>query len=544
MRLLLIHGHFITMDPKNPTAEGILIEGHRIKKIGQAQELLKLKDKHTRVIDLKGKTVIPGFNDSHLHLLNYAYGLGKIDCSQADSIDEILFLIQQRIKEKPIEKGSWVLARGWNSVLLGDQRELTRWDLDRISTDHPIVLTRICEHVVVINSKALELCGVHAGTPQPLGGVFDTDEKGEPTGVFREAARYMVYDRIPDASKEQIKEMLYEAARRASRFGLTSVQSDDFETFSGKDYGLIIEAYRELAAEKKLPLRVYLQCLLPDMNRLKAFLQAGYRTGDGDDYVKIGPLKLLTDGSLGARTAYLREPYSDDPSNRGIHVFSQSALDQLVLSAHRQGMQVLTHAIGDGAIEMCLESFKRAQKEHKREDPRFGILHLQITDEDIFEAFKTQNIIAFAEPICMNNDLHMAQDRIGEKRLKTSYHYRAFLDRGIPYALSSDCPVDSLNPLDSLYVAVTRKDYSGYPPEGWFPEKALSVYEALYGFTLGSAYASFEEKIKGSLEEGKLADLVILSEDILTIAPDSLRDVEVLMTLFDGAIVYTKEESD
>lgn len=540
MDLILINGKIITMDNDNPRAEAIAIKDNKIFKVGKNDEVLALKNNNTKIIDLEGKTVTPGFNDSHVHLLNYGYSLQKVDCSSAKSIDEIIKLGKAFIEKNKPKAGEWVLGRGWNQILFEDKRELTRYDLDKISTEHPLSFTRICEHITVANSKAIELAGITKDTPQPSGGHFDIDENGEPTGIFREAARYMIYEKIPDVSKEDIKKMLIDVSKIASSYGVTSVQTDDFETFASKDYQKIIEAYKELVEEKALPIRIYKQCMLPEIDRLKGFIDLGYRTGQGNEYFKIGPLKLLTDGSLGARTAYLCEPYSDDPSTKGINVFTQEELDELVITAHKNGMQILTHAIGDGAMYMCFNSFEKANLKYPKDDPRFGIVHLQITDQELLNKFKDLNVIAYAEPICVNNDLHMAEERVGKDRVKTSYNYRTLFDKGVNVCISSDCPVDSLNPMDSIYVAVTRKDYSGYPATGWYPEERLTIDQAIYGFTMGSAYASFEEEIKGSIEEGKLADMAVLSEDIYKIAPENIKDIVVEMTIMDGKIVYKR----
>ena len=540
MELILINGKIARGENLKQFKEALAIDKGKIEKIGQNEDVLKLKDKDTRVIDLKGRTVLPGFNDTHVHLLNYAYSLTKVDCSGLRSIGEIIEEGKRFIKEKSLKKGEWLLGRGWNQVLFDDKRELNRYDLDKISTEHPISFTRICEHITVANSKALEICGIIKETAQPLGGHFDIDENGEPTGIFREAARYMIYENIPDVSKEDIKEMLTHVSKIASSYGLTSVQTDDFETFADKDYEKIIEAYRELVSEEVLPIRIYEQCLLPDIDRLKGFLGKGHKTGAGDEFFKIGPLKLLTDGSLGARTAFLCQPYSDDSETRGISTFTQDELDSLIITAHKNGMQILTHAIGDGAMYMCFDSFEKAQKEYLKDDPRFGIVHLQITDKELLDKFKEQDVIAYAEPICVSNDLHMAEDRVGEDRLKTSYNYRTLVENGVHLCISSDCPVDSLNPMDSIYVALTRKDYSGYPKEGWMPEQNLTIEQALYAFTMESAYASFEEDIKGSIEVGKLADMVVLSEDIYCIEKDRIRDIKAEMTIMNGKIVYER----
>jgi len=321
-----------------------------------------------------GTSFLPGFNDSHLHLLSFGMSLDRFECSAFRSIDQLVEAGRQHLEHHQIPAGQWLLGRGWNSLTLKEGRDLTRHDLDRISTRHPIFLTRICGHTAAANTKALELAGINRETPDPAGGHIDLDQVGEPLGLFRENARSLIQAIIPEPSLEQIKAMLLRAAKVCAGYGITSVQSDDFEALSGKDFNQIIQSYQELVSHGSLPIRVYEQCLLPDMDQLKAFLEAGWRTGVGDERFKIGPLKLLTDGSLGARTAFLSEPYTDDPGNRGIAVFNQEELDRLVTTAHLAGMQIALHAIGDAAMSMCFQSFEAAQQKHYREDPRFGII--------------------------------------------------------------------------------------------------------------------------------------------------------------------------
>ena len=263
MDLILINGKIYTMDPDRQIAEAIAISEGKIAAVGSNSEIMKLAIEGTSVIDLFGKTVLPGFNDSHVHMLNYGYSLTKVDCSRAACIDEIVDRGRSFIEANSIAPGEWVLGRGWNDVMLSEKREISRYDLDRISPDHPMSFTRICEHVTVANSKALELCKITKDTPQPLGGQFDLDKNGEPTGIFRESARYLIYENIPDVTKEDIKRMLKQVMKKASSLGITSVQSDDFDTFANRDYDMIIKAYRELAEEGELQVRVYQQCILP-----------------------------------------------------------------------------------------------------------------------------------------------------------------------------------------------------------------------------------------------------------------------------------------
>lgn len=529
-------------------AEAFLVEDERFAAVGTTETILRLAAPDTKeakgcnIIDLKGRTVLPGFNDSHLHLLNYAYGLTKIDLNKLNSIQEFIRESRSFIEERRIPKGSWVLGRGWNQTFLKENRPPGRDDLDLISTEHPICMTRICEHMVAVNSAALKLAGIDENTPDPEGGEIERDETGRLTGMLKETARYLIYEIIPPKTTEEIKDMLVEAIKKASEYGITSAQTDDFETFSDKDWRKVVQAYQELSREGRLNVRIYEQCLLPRLDRLKEFLDAGYCTGYGDEYFKIGPLKLLTDGSLGGRTAYLSIPYADAPGIRGIPVFTKEELEELVVTAHTSGMQLVCHGIGDAAISMILDSYQKAQTVLPCRDARMGIIHVQITDEEIIRRFKEQKVLAYLEPVCLNSDLHIAGARVGEKLCSTSYHYRTFCEAGIVTPMSSDCPVDSLNPFDSMYVGVNRVDYAGNPYGGWMPDQKLTVEQMVKGFTIQGAFASFEEREKGTLEEGKLADFIIVSADPFSVEPEHLKEIAVEETYLGGRLVYKRAD--
>lgn len=540
MKRIYVNANVISMNSRDERFQAFAVDGNKIVKTGTDHALKAYAGPDDVIEDLGGKTVLPGFNDSHLHLLNYAYSLTKIDCSGLASIDEIVEAGKRYIAEHQIPEGTWVQGRGWNQVFLKENRSLTRDDLDRISTKHPIVFTRVCEHMVAVNTRALELAGIDEATRNPEGGEIEKDRAGRLTGVIKETARYLIYQIIPPKSVEEIKDMLERAIQTASSYGVTSAQTDDFETFSDKDWKKVIRAYQEMIAEGRLHIRIYEQCLLPEINRLNTFLEAGYYTGKGDEYFKIGPLKLLTDGSLGGRTAYLSVPYRDAPESWGIPVFTSKELDELVVTAHTHGMQLVCHGIGDGAINMVLDSYAKAQKALPKEDARMGIIHVQITDDAIIRRFKEQNVLAYLEPVCLNSDLHIAEERIGAQLAKTSYNYRKFCDMGIVTPMSSDCPVDSLNPFDSMYVGVNRKDYHAYPDGGWMPEQRLTVEQMLAGFTRQGAFASFEEQIKGTIEAGKLADFVVVSEDPTAVDPEALRRVYVEKTYLGGQCIFER----
>lgn len=538
MDLIFINGIVYTMDKNNTISEAVAVKDNKIVKVGTTEEILALKGDNSQIIDLEGKALVPGFNDSHMHLVNYGYSQTQADLIGVESVEEINRRVSQYIKDKKVEKGTWVRGAGWNQdYFIGDKVFPTKYDLDKISLDHPIVVTRTCGHVAVVNSKALEVLGIKKGTAQVEGGHFDLDENGEPTGIFRENALAIVYNAIPNPGINEIKEMITNAIEQLNKCGITSVGTDDFGALPGKDYNKIIEAYLELKNEGLLNIRVYQQYLIPEIDNLKGFLNKGYKTGWGDENFKIGPLKLLLDGSLGARTAVLNEPYTDNPSTSGILTATQEELDEIVDFAHNNGNQIAIHGIGDKAMYMAFESIEKTLNKNPKKDHRHGIVHAQITDEYLLNKFKDLEAIAYIQPIFLDYDWKMVKSRIGEEREKTSYNWKTMVDMGTHIACGSDSPVDSFNVMYGIYEAVTRKDLKGNPEGGWLPEQGLTVEEALYGYTMGGAYASFEEDIKGSIEEGKLADMVVLSDNIFEIDPHKIKDVNVEMTIFNGKII-------
>ncbi|MTI58041.1 amidohydrolase [Geosporobacter ferrireducens] len=541
MDVIYFNGNIITMDEKNPKAEAVAVKGGRIVNLGENQEIKSLQNQDTVMIDLENRTMVPGFHDSHMHLLHYGASLQQVDLTGVTSVQEMIHRCRTFAEGKIFNSVKWMEGRGWNQDFFIDNNFPTRYDLDQITTDYPICLARACGHVAVVNSKALEVMDVVKHTPQIHGGHFDVDESGEPLGIFREKALKLIYEHIPEPKLEDIKQMILDASVLALRQGITSVQTDDFEALPVKDFEIIIRAYQELQTSRELPIRVYEQCLLPTVERLERFLNLGYYTGQGDEFFKIGPLKLLCDGSLGARTAYLWEPYADDPTNYGISIYTQEVLDRLVAIAHNAGMQLAIHCIGDKVMDMAFDSIEKAQQGKFRENARHGIIHCQITDETLLNRYKELDVIAHIQPIFIDYDLHIVEQRVGKERAKTSYNWRTMMEKGVHVACGSDCPVEPFDVMPGIYAAVTRKDLKGHPPGGWMPEQRLTVQQALYGFTLGAAYASFEENFKGSIAVGKAADFAVLSEDIFTIESDKLKDVKVLMTVIDGRIMYKKD---
>jgi predicted amidohydrolase YtcJ len=538
MDLIFYNGNVVTMDDQDTICQAVAVEGDRIVAVGSDEEILALKDDVTDLVDLEGRLMVPGFNDSHMHLLSYGYSLTMADLNGTDSVQDVVKRTRDFMEKNSLQEGGWIRGRGWNhDYFKGEKRFPTRYDLDQVSRDHPVCVTRTCGHVLAVNSKALEIMGISKGSPQIPGGQFDLDPDGEPNGIFREDAMRVVYDSIPSPGIEEIKDMMRKASRDLNAMGITSVGTDDFEALPGSDYENVIRAYRDLVREDENTVRIYEQCLLPKKERLQEFLEKGYRTGVGDENFRIGPLKLLIDGSLGARTAAMMEDYSDDPGNRGIQTATQEYLDDLVQTAHDKACQVAIHGIGDRGMYMAFEAIEKALQENPREDHRHGIVHAQITDMPLLEKFRDLNALAYIQPIFIDYDWKIVRDRVGEERERTSYNWKRMFEMGIHIPCGSDAPVETFDVMKGIYEAVTRKDLQGNPDGGWLPDQALTVKEALYGFTREGAYASFEEKEKGMIAEGYLADLVVLSEDIFSIHPDQIKDVKVQMTVFGGRVL-------
>jgi predicted amidohydrolase YtcJ len=538
MDTIFFNGNIRTMDETIKKGQAVAVKNGIILRVGSDQAVLKLKTKGTKLVDLNGKLMLPGFNDSHMHLLSYGYSLEKVNLGSTLSIADIITLGKTRLQENP--KIKWLQGRGWNNENWNNKPFPTRYALDKISEDIPVSYTRTCGHIIITNSKALKIMGITNKTKQIEGGHFDVDGNGKPLGIFREAARDFVYNAIPSLSETDIQRMLLAGGQDLLKCGITSIQSDDLEAVAESEYKNVLKVYKEISENKTLPIRVYEQCLLPPISRLREFLSLGYKSGQGNELFKIGPLKLLGDGSLGGRTAYLSKPYADDPSTKGIHVFSQEELDELISTAHDNDMPAAIHCIGDGQMRMTFDAIEKAMFKNPKPDMRHSIIHCQITDEVLLNKFRDLNIIAHIQPIFLNSDIHIVEDRVGQTLARTSYNWKTMVDKGVHYACGSDSPVETFNVMKNIYCAVTRKDLKGFPEGGWYPEQKLTVKEAVYGFTMGSAYASYEEGVKGSIAVGKYADFAILDQDIFSIALDEIKDVKVVRTVLGGETVYEK----
>ncbi|MBS4534359.1 amidohydrolase [Clostridium sp. D2Q-14] len=539
MDKIFINGNIITMD-KNSKGEALYIKNNIIDKVGSNEEILKLNNENVEIIDLQNKTLLPGFIDSHMHLLDYGKSLQKCDLRGVKSISELIERLKKFVEKNDFTSNDWILGEGWNHDQFEEKRLPTKEDLDKVSTKISIAISRTCLHLIVVNSKALDISNIKAPISKMKDGQVDVDSNGKPNGIIRENAIGLINKNIPTPSKEDIKRMIIDGGKNTLAKGITSIHSDDLKSIPGLDFKDIIKIYEELAENNELPVRIYEQCRVTSMEELNDFIDNGFNDYKGNDFFKLGPIKLFTDGSLGSRTAALREPYSDDPSTKGISIYNQKELDELIINSHNLGRSVAVHCIGDKSMEMALNSIEKAQEKNPRNDIRHGIVHAQITDNEIMDKFKSLDVLAYVQPIFLNYDVHVVDNRIGKKRAKTSYNWKTMMDKGIILGFGSDSPVETFDVMKGIYSAVTRKDLEGKPKEGWLKEQCISVYDSIYNYTINGAYAEFKEDIKGSITKGKVADLVVLSEDIFNINPNDIKNVEVEMTFINGKLKYKK----
>lgn len=528
--LILVNGHVMTgrLGGGRPLSGVAVRQGH-IAAVGSDEEVLRWRRPGIEVIDLRGRTVTPGFNDAHCHPIAVGLGLQEVDARTPpnESIADIARRIAERAREQP--PGTWIVARGYDQARLREGRHPTRSDLDRAAPEHSVLLIRACGHIGVANSRALALAGITAATPDPPGGTIDRDEHGEPTGVVREAALQMVRQQVPEPSEDQIAEALVLAGHQFLSDGVTSVA----EAGIGKPEEL--RAYQRLARERRLPVRTTLMMLIGET--LEPLVELGVQTGLGDEWLRIGPAKLFLDGSIGGRTARMSQPYLDQPDTRGLWMEEPEVMKQKLLAAHRAGFQCCAHAIGDAAIELLLDIYEEALRRHPRPDHRHRIEHCSILRPDLIERIQRLGAI----PIPGTTFLHDFQEAylsgLGRERLRYAYAMRTFFDRGIVAAASTDAPVCSTSAMLGIQTMVTRRNAAG---QALWPKECISLEEAVRAYTYNGAYATFEERIKGTIEPGKLADLTVLETDLRAVEPAALGSVRVDLTIIDGEIVYQR----
>jgi predicted amidohydrolase YtcJ len=519
--LVLMGGKVLAMNPSQSFAEAIAIKNDRIVRVGTNKAISKWIGKNTKVISLNGKTVVPGFIDTHIHVADFGRFLTWVDLHDVKSIKEMQSSLRERAQKTP--KGKWIIGHGWDQNRFAEKRLPTRYDLDAGSADNPVVFYHQCGQICIVNSKALELAGVTKQTSAPSGGAIDKNERtGELTGVLRGDATNLVWNMVPEPSEEELVEAAGLACEKIVEAGVTSVH---WMVLSSGEVSII----QKLRAQSRLPLRVYM--IIP-VNLLDSIIGSGLRKDSADNALKVGGAVIFADGYLAAKTAALFQPYIDCPDSSGRLLCTQEEMNALVVKVHKANLQLVIHAIGDKAVDVALTAIEETSKETPEKE-RNRIEQAAVLNEGLLQRMKKQKVIVSVQPRVIDSEFSVwsAAEHLGPERARWLYPLKTLLKAGIRVSGGSDCPMEPLSPLLGIQAAVTRE---------FFPEEKITVDEALRLYMLDAAYASFEESIKGSIETGKLADLAVISRDPRAVPPNEIRDIKVEMTIVSGSVVYSK----
>jgi len=522
--LVITNANIHTMDAKRTIARSVAIVGRFIMAVGSDSDTKALIGPQTRVIDAKGRLVLPGFNDAHVHFIATGSQLSQINLRDAKTPEEFV----RRIKEfaANLPKGRWITGGRWDHENWTPANLPTAAMIDAATPDNPVFINRLDGHMALANSLAMRLASVDRNTADPVGGLVVRDGAGNATGIFKDVALEIVQKVIPPPGFDEMLDYTEAASRHAASLGVTSVQDMG---------GAEVSVFQEALRQGKLKTRVYGCTPIDDYERWE---KAGIRTAFGSAMLRVGCVKGYADGSLGSRTAWMFEPYADDAQTSGIPRDMKRLISDID-AADKAGLQIMIHAIGDRANATILDAYQAAAAANGSRERRDRIEHSQHLRPQDIARFGRLKVVASMQPIHLSDDGRWAWKRLGEKRLHSgAYQFRTLLDTGAVLAFGSDTPVASMNPLEGIYSAVTRRTNDDKYPNGWIPEQKLTVDEAVRAFTYGPAYAEFQENVKGTLEVGKLADLVIISDDIYSIDPVKIRDARVLTTIMDGKVVY------
>lgn len=527
--VIITNANVWTVDRNHPTAQAVAILGDRIAAVGSSEEMDAWRGPQTRMIDAAGKLLLPGFDDAHVHFVPGGFQLDQVQLTDARTREE--FVRRIAVQARKLRKGEWILGGDWDEQNWSPP-ELPAHDwIDAVTPDNPVFVERHDGHESLANALAMKLAGITAATKSPAGGEIVRDAQGNPTGIFKDAAQGLFARAIPVPTQQARVRAVRRALDYAASLGVTSVQDMDPEYAD-------IEAYSILQERGELTARIY---AAPLETHWQDQAKIGIRHSFGSDLLRIGAVKGFADGSLGSTTAYFFEPYVDAPNTHGLlsdEMQPISGMRQRLTGADKAGLQICIHAIGDQAISIVLDIFQDIQKTNGVRDRRWRIEHAQHMAPKDFQRFSQLKVIASVQPYHAIDDGQWAEKRIGPIRAKTTYAFRTFLDNGVHLAFGTDWTVAPLNPMLGLYAAVTRATLDGKHPNGWIPEQKITIQEAIEAYTMGSAYAEFEDKEKGSITPGKLADMVLVSDNILRIDPRAIRDAKVEMTMLGGKIVY------
>ena len=529
--LIVTNAKIYTVDKNQPKAEAVAVLGDRIVGVGTSAAMDAWRGPETRMIDAGGKLLLPGFNDAHLHFISGGLQLDSVKLNDAGSPEEFARRIAERAKIT--RRGEWILGGDWDETKWNPAQLPTRDLIDSIAPKTPVFVGRYDGHMALANSLALKLAGITSKTPDPAGGVILRDPQGNPTGILKDAAMDLMFKVIPPPSHQRRLRAAKRALAYAASLGVTSIQDMNPEYAD-------VQVYSELADLGQLTTRIYAAPLITGWHDQA---KIGVRRAFGSPFLRIGGVKAYADGSLGSSTAYFFQPYTDDPQNRGLlssEMQPLNAMRERIMKSDDAALQICTHAIGDEAISITLDLYSDVLKAHGPADRRWRIEHAQHMAAKDFDRFAQLKVIASVQPYHAIDDGRWAEKRIGSERIKTTYAFRTFLDHNVRLAFGTDWDVAPLNPLLTIYAAVTRATLDGKNPDGWLPEQKLKLPEAVEAYTMGSAYAEFQDAVKGSITPGKLADMVILSDDIFTIDPKLIRNVTVERTIVGGKVVFEK----
>jgi len=533
--LILVNGKIWTESPQSPEAEAIALERERILAVGPSAAVRKLAGPGCRIIDLKGRRVVPGFNDSHVHFLAGGATLIGVQLGDANSPDELRRRIGRYAES--LKKGAWIRYGNWDHQRWTPAMLPTHQLIDDVTPNNPVMVWRVDGHMVLLNAYAMRLAGIDHGTRDVPGGEIVRDSGGNPTGILKDEAVALVERIMPPLSPQELDAAMIAAMQEAASHGVTSVQNL-VDTPTDQETALKFREFQKFARAGSLTVRLYDAAPLRDWKELG---NAGIQAGFGSPGLRIGNLKSFADGSLGSSTAWMDAPFTDQPGKSGLastDLLDAQKMYSYIQGADKAGLQISIHAIGDRANHAVLDLFERAARENGPGDHRFRIEHVQHLRPEDAARFAPLGVIASMQPFHAIDDGRWAEKELGPERIKSSYAWRLLLDHGAVLAFGSDWPVAPLDPLIGIYAATTRRTLDDKNPQGWIPDQRITVAEAVHAYTVGSAYAEHQEALKGSLEPGKLADLVVLSEDIFRIAPAEIAKARVDMTLFDGSVIY------
>jgi predicted amidohydrolase YtcJ len=522
---LVLRGGRVWAGKGLPAATALAIEDGRVAAVGSDADVAAWIGPSTRVIDLAGRLAVPGFNDAHVHFLSGGFGLLSVDLRRAKDEADLARLLAAHAATLP--NGAWIQEGNWDHEAWPSLALPTRRAIDAATPDHPVFVQRLDGHMSLANSLALRLAGVTRDTADPPGGTIVKDAAGEPTGILKDNAADLVARVIPEPTREMNLRAARAALREAARFGVTTIQDN-----SSVD---ALPTYQELRARGELTARIYAWRYASAMAPL---LQAGVRTGLGDQWIRLGALKILSDGSMGSGTAAFFEPYADDPKTSGLLLHPVPELEKMIAEADAAGFQLAVHAIGDRANSLVLDAFEKAARANGPRDRRLRIEHAQVVRKVDLARYKALGVIASIQPSHCIDDMRWAEKRVGAARARDAYNFRSFTDAGIPVAFGTDWFVEPLDPRIGLYAAVTRELPGGGPPGGWFPEEKISLEDALDLYTRGSAFAEFAEKEKGTLERGRLADVAVFAADLFRVPPGEILTTPVDLTITGGRVVF------